>query len=140
MSILDLRHPMEKTTSEEAIKYYKDKIKNIKRAQRKDAGQKRPKYTTKLPARYKSYLLRANKKQVPFTLTVDEFNALLNQPCIYCGSTAKTTIDRTDSSDGYTIENCSPCCFQCNIMKMSATHEDFLKKVRQIYRYNNFDA
>src|SRR5437868_6079522 len=58
-----------------------------------------------LPPRYKSYLNRANSKSLPFELSIEEFDNILSQPCIYCGDDGITGIDRKDNSQGYTIDN-----------------------------------
>jgi hypothetical protein len=44
-------------------------------------------------------------------------------------------IDRLDSSLGYTIENCVPCCFPCNQRKMDTPPEEFLEHMRKILDY-----
>lgn len=44
-------------------------------------------------------------------------------------------IDRIDSSKGYTLDNCVPCCKVCNEMKMARTEEEFLAQITKIYKY-----
>ena len=39
-------------------------------------------------------------------------------------------IDRINSDKGYTIDNCVPCCAQCNHMKLDYTTEEFLTKIK----------
>lgn len=41
-------------------------------------------------------------------------------------------IDRIDSNKNYTINNCVPCCGQCNIMKLDYSQKDFLNKCLSI--------
>ncbi len=36
-------------------------------------------------------------------------------------------IDRLDSSKGYTLENCVPCCEEINVMKMALTKDRFVQ-------------
>jgi 5-methylcytosine-specific restriction endonuclease McrA len=42
-------------------------------------------------------------------------------------------IDRIDSSIGYSLENCVPCCARCNWMKSDLSQEEFLQRVKYIY-------
>jgi hypothetical protein len=37
-------------------------------------------------------------------------------------------IDRVDSSKGYYIDNCVPCCGICNTCKMDLTLDEFIKR------------
>jgi hypothetical protein len=41
-------------------------------------------------------------------------------------------IDRQNNELGYTIENCVPCCGDCNEMKMDRTVEEFLTHIKKI--------
>ncbi len=86
--------------------------------------------------KYYAYIDRANRKQIPFDLTVDQFNNLLNNSCAYCGSRDKITIDREDSKLGYTIHNSKSCCFKCNIAKYTYSKDDFLNHIKRIYEFN----
>ena len=45
-------------------------------------------------------------------------------------------IDRLDSSKGYTINNCVPCCSKCNLMKSNFKKEDFLQHISKIYNFS----
>jgi len=102
--------------------------------ERKDKGKPRLKYKQNLPPKYKAYIARANKKGLEFKLSIEEFFKLISGTCSYCGSEA-STIDRIDSKQGYTIENCTPCCCHCNTMKWSYSVKDFKKQVERIYHY-----
>jgi len=102
--------------------------------ERKDKGKHRLKYKQNLPPKYKAYIARANKKGLEFKLSIEEFFKLISGTCSYCGSEA-STIDRIDSKQGYTIENCTPCCCHCNTMKWSYSVKDFKKQVERIYHY-----
>ena len=84
-----------------------------------------------------------------FNLNFEEFKNLVNDNCYYCNSEpnnllgnktfSKTKmlngIDRLDSNIGYNIENCVPCCKQCNIMKNVWSEKDFLNKIKEIYEF-----
>lgn len=96
-----------------------------------------------------TYKYWAKKKDRDFTLTKQEFRNLTKGNCHYCGlqpqqistSTDDTGnyiyngIDRLDSSKGYTIENCVPCCKHCNRAKWDRTEEEFLTWIERAYDY-----
>jgi hypothetical protein len=46
-------------------------------------------------------------------------------------------IDRIDSNKGYFVENCVPCCSDCNIAKMEKSIEDFILHCRKIVSYQD---
>lgn len=106
---------------------------------RTDKGKKRSTYSfsKELPPKYVSYIKRAIAKSLKFDLTVEEFFSLLENPCEYCGDTESLTVDRVDSSKGYTKDNVVPCCYHCNIMKGMFSTSKFLKHVEDIYRFQN---
>lgn len=87
---------------------------------------------TKRPAdpiytRYTSVLYRAKKKQVPFDLTQELIQNILNQACVYCGDTAGIQLDRKVGEDGYTSDNVVPACKRCNTVKsMYLTHAEMM--------------
>ena len=87
-------------------------------------------------------------------LKFEEFNSLIGKPCYYCGQapTIHTSliersnksepmlkhngIDRLDSSIGYELNNCVPCCFKCNHAKNTMTTSEFLKHIEKIYLHS----
>jgi len=87
-----------------------------------------------LPPKYKSYLMRAQDKEMVFDLTIEQFYSILELDCVYCGDKAET-IDRKDSLDGYTIANCVPACKKCNMMKYTYPVNEFLKHIQKIKSY-----
>lgn len=44
-------------------------------------------------------------------------------------------VDRVDSSKGYEVGNCVPCCYRCNCMKRNYTLEEFLGKIKSVYEH-----
>lgn len=100
------------------------------------------------------------KGKIP--LSKEEWLKIVVMPCHYCGeidiknkTTNKTYrsnfgvtltpeieklyeakingIDRLDNTIGYVLNNCVPCCRQCNTMKMDYPVDIFLHKVDTIY-------
>lgn len=103
---------------------------------------KKPEGESNFNSIYKYYKANAKRRKYEFHLTKSEFRSLTKEDCYYCGmepSNAYTPkkgqngsytysgIDRIDNNIGYTIDNCVPCCKQCNRAKSSLTQEDFLE-------------
>lgn len=75
----------------------------------------------------------ARTRGVPFTLTREEYAALIFKPCAYCGMAPRNKIagakmrgnfcllyqgvDRMDNERGYEPGNVAPCCQACNSIK-----------------------
>lgn len=99
---------------------------------------------------YSSYRLRSIKKGHEFSLTEDEFINLTSQNCYYCGreplqdynpvncpnNYIYNGLDRVDSSKGYTIDNCVPCCKYCNQAKSTMSIDEFLTFIERVYKWN----
>lgn len=94
------------------------------------------------------YKRHANRRGFDFNLSFDQFSDLISKPCFYCGlppSNNKITkncsgfvysgIDRGDSKNGYTKENCVPCCDRCNRAKGNMDIEHFIAWVRRVYNH-----
>lgn len=71
-----------------------------------------------------------------FTITDEHFIALMQSDCVYCGETGGG-VDRVDSSIGYTLENCVPCCQSCNTMKMDMDLRRWISKMKRILENYN---
>ncbi len=79
------------------------------------------------------YRRRAKSKGYSFELTKEQFRELTSGNCYYCGVKPKQVnhpkpcvgayiyngIDRVDTTKGYILNNCVPCCIQCNSDKNS---------------------
>lgn len=93
----------------------------------------------------------ANKRNLTFELTREEFKRIITQDCSYCGSKPKKIIDvsvmdeeriftyngidRIDSSLGYTKDNSCSCCPTCNYMKLDMGKEDFIEHIYKIHHH-----
>ncbi len=98
----------------------------------------------------RNYKRNAANKGHEFKLTNEEFRVLTSSDCRYCGdapsnqwtsvrlNSTKTMpyifngVDRVDSSKGYTISNCVPCCKTCNSMKLDMTVESFVNHIKKV--------
>jgi hypothetical protein len=67
----------------------------------------------------------AKKRDIEWSLTLEEYVDLIILPCYYCanklGEPVKRSIglDRLDSNKGYELTNVVSCCNNCNVMKNS---------------------
>lgn len=100
---------------------------------------------------YSVYKHNALKRNLEYSITIDDFRNLTSSDCYYCGEkpqyahdgvTCSTPyiyngIDRVDNSIGYTLENCVTCCRICNWMKRTQSQSDFIEKCAKITQYIN---
>lgn len=94
------------------------------------------------------YKQMAKARGLPFEITKEEFKALTKRNCHYCGVAPSqvyrrkfgTTytyngVDRVDSSQGYKVSNCVPCCGVHNLMKLDMTVEQFIAACQSVVDY-----
>ena len=86
---------------------------------------------------YASYRSRAEKKELEFSITNDEYKSIILQDCYLCGKKSTDTntngVDRVDNTVGYTTENCKACCKECNHMKNNFVLDVLIDKIERIY-------
>lgn len=72
----------------------------------------------------------ANRRDIEWSLTADEYRVLRLLPCHYCGHALPESgvgLDRIDCNLGYTLSNVVPCCTECNLAKGCLfTHDEML--------------
>lgn len=96
---------------------------------------------------YSDYKYSAKIRNISWELEFSDFLNIVTKNCKYCGAepTIRTKncyeiqtngIDRVDSSKGYIINNCVPCCTRCNYMKLDSNLDDFLNHVSKIYNHS----
>lgn len=91
-------------------------------------------YKQRTSSKYDKYRRTSLSNNREFTLTLEEFENLITQDCIWCKEQGGG-IDRIDNNVGYILSNCSSCCSSCNYMRGSLTVEEFKEKVKKIYSY-----
>lgn len=107
----------------------------------------------------------AKLRNIFFDLTAEQHKNLIIEKCDHCGrppspynpyvntnkkvtkcmkpSTVEAAwivasgIDRVNSSLGYTISNCVPCCARCNYAKLDDTKEDYIEHCRRVVAYQD---
>ncbi len=96
------------------------------------------------------YSSRVPGKQINFALSQQEVEHLLKSNCAYCDSEPARVykaykeaypivhngIDRIDSGLGYTMGNCSPCCWCCNHAKGDMSVVDFYRWIERVVAFN----
>lgn len=73
---------------------------------------------------YNNYAKFDYLKNLENNLTKEFIKLELQKPCLYCGYPS-TGLDRKDNSKGHTMDNCVPCCWECNTARMNNfSHEE----------------
>lgn len=93
-------------------------------------------YNTRLSihVQYTRLCATAKERNYECALTKEEFTQIIARPCNYCGENEKRRgIDRVDNTQGYTLQNSTPCCKICNYMKKQMTVKEFLDHIEKIY-------
>lgn len=91
--------------------------------------RKSPKY------KFYRYKTRANKNKLQFSLSLVQFEEIINMPCYYCGKLPLNGIDRINNKKGYIMENCISCCWPCNKFKGSLKQYEFIEFCRKISKH-----
>lgn len=99
---------------------------------------------------YHRYERKAILTSKEFDLSLNEFRSLIIQPCYYCGTTDNILkacinhvdarkvlarvngIDRVDNRFGYSVDNCVPCCTNCNTAKMTLTVDEYINLCKRV--------
>ena len=88
---------------------------------------------------YDNYVHRAQKKNICFELSKEDFNRIKSGICYLCGKTNtmqhKNGIDRVNNSLGYTLDNCKPCCGGCNYMKKNFVLDSLFSKLQKVFNH-----
>lgn len=104
---------------------------------------------------YAQYRKSAKQRDFSFTLTPSEFANIIDQHCHYCGAGPSlkafgvvrmatknvngnftyTGIDRKDSSRGYELNNCLPCCKTCNFAKNDMSYDEFIAYLDRLAKF-----
>ena len=89
-----------------------------------------------------NYINSAHNRKKDFTLTWNEIQQIIKNPCYICGKNYEdgihyNGIDRFDNTIGYIPENSRSCCGHCNIIKGSVGYNYLLQKLEKIYDRKN---
>lgn len=109
-----------------------------------NSKRKKPDYFNSKNAIMINYKRQAKAREIDFLLSREDFFDFLCLNCHYCNSLPSNTyygflysgIDRVDSKNGYTKDNCVPCCKVCNLAKSNMGVVDFLKWISRVYKFS----
>ncbi len=91
--------------------------------------------TNSIDAQYRVYQTSSKPRRLDFSISKEQFTILVKDPCYYCGTIQEkgfNGIDRLDSTEGYSKENCVSCCQMCNMMKGSLGPNIFVHQAEHI--------
>jgi hypothetical protein len=84
-----------------------------------------------LKGKFRALKGRSKQRNIELLLTIEEYEIILNSPCVYGGGSKpefSIGADRKDNTKGYTAENSVPCCYKHNVIKGEfINHEDMLE-------------
>jgi hypothetical protein len=115
-------------------------------------GPKLKRGSNQFHSEVKESLCRQKTLADTWALSLEDYKALVTQPCYYCGcepnqhpkgkgippDLRRNGIDRADNQKGYAPENCVPCCSTCNRDKRAQLQSDFIGHTRR--RYEHLEA
>lgn len=86
------------------------------------------------------YQIGARVRQLSFSLSFEQFAAMVRADCAYCGQEPQPNrsghpfngVDRVENERGYEPDNCVPCCTLCNRAKGAMTHDRFKDWARRL--------
>ncbi len=94
---------------------------------------------------YKTYAKGAYKRNLEFSLSLEQFSAEIVKPCVYCGQFSVRLgqhykryngLDRKDNFQGYTVYNAVSCCRTCNLAKRAMTVDEFLNWACRVVEFS----
>lgn len=97
---------------------------------------------------YTMYKYNANKRNIDFLLSFNEFKSLIVRNCNYCGIEPREQnkkgfgilangIDRKNPTIGYVLDNCVTCCSVCNMAKGTLDYNSFKEWIVRVYNFIN---
>ena len=119
----------------ENLEHYKRVNKKYYIVHREERLKKNAEYHKTDNGRWTSLICQANYRKKNVSISMSEFLEITSKPCRYCGILNNNGIDRIDSSKGYEINNCAPCCTRCNYMKNALSESEFFNHLRKISSY-----
>lgn len=123
--------------------------KGAKQVERAERLRRNATRAEEVPAMFSIYRRNAQKRGYDFNLSLEDVIRLTAGDCEYCGAPPSRPapnrrqdsglryngIDRIDNAIGYTVENCVPCCSECNVSKNTSTVESFIDWVKRVYTH-----
>lgn len=112
-----------------------------------------PGHGASLRAKYRSYEHEAQRRNLEWSLSLEDFEKITSSNCYYCnvqpsqegrrktrhGKEYQTQayiyngIDRVDNNLGYIASNCVPCCKTCNLAKRTMPINEFIIWIERVH-------
>jgi hypothetical protein len=111
------------------------------RIEKNELFEKQESIVSEIKEVWRTVQRNAIARKMVFTLTQQELEKLVIQPCYYCGFYSDYKfigIDRIDNNKGYILDNCVPACKMCNMIKNKDHPIAFLDKIELICSYKQF--
>lgn len=98
-----------------------------------------------------NYRRAAAERGIEWALTLEQFRTMTRSHCSYCGCPPASIgrasrrgrgdclyngVDRVNNDLGYSADNTTPCCKQCNTAKMTMSLDDFMGWVSRVYHHS----
>lgn len=112
-----------------------EKFRQYKNQQTKKARKAHP-----LRARRREYRKNAKQRGREITLSNEQMDAMFLAKCYYCDMQdpkGVCGIDRKRNEEGYTLDNCVPCCTSCNKAKGTFTVQQFLVQSKAVAAWHD---
>jgi len=108
---------------------------------KEDIKAKKIAYANTREGKLKILKSNAKNRNIMITMTDDEIMNMTDMQCEYCGiepiyTVMRNGIDRMDSSKGYELDNCVPCCHMCNMMKGEVDPLTFVERCAHVSYVN----
>lgn len=136
-------HKKDARTIEKRDKYFKlYRAKNRERIREYNRNKDKS-WNGTLIGRYSVLKAATKRSGLAVPISFEEYKNLMESPCYLCGDSIMLVsksghgIDRVDSSLGYILSNCRPCCGICNRMKRVLSVEDFIVRIKKILQNYN---
>jgi len=131
-----------KIESKNYLKTHKEQRKKYAEEYRKNNYysllQSKIKYNRSHKGRFKMYKESAKRRNLKFDMTLQFFDYLTKQPCVYCGGYSKhgyNGLDRIKSDKGYVSGNVCPCCPNCNYAKGKMNMEQYIRHICKVHKH-----
>ena len=87
---------------------------------------------------FRRYRVGAEQRKYGWEINRETFALLYFKPCTYCGLSPSKGVDRKNNAAGYTLENCAPCCKDCNMAKRDKTEIEFRRWLLRAALFQGF--
>jgi hypothetical protein len=81
---------------------------------------------------------KCKHRSIALNLSLQDYERLTSATlCYYCHGRLPrlgSGLDRIDSDGPYSVDNCVPCCYICNVMKSDLTVYEFLHHINKIIK------